>query len=338
MTLADYMMICLSHPRYGYYITRDPLGVSGDFVTAPEISQMFGELLGLALAQNWLDQGAPSPFHLVELGPGRGTLIADILRATGSVPGFNTALSLHFIETSPALRARQTATVDHPIIHHDTVDTLPTDAPLYVVANEFFDALPIRQFQRNGEAWRERLIGLKQDGRLQFGHSDLMRPEALDARLRTTIDGDIIETSESAKNIVTALNQHIADQGGLALIIDYGDWQSLGDTFQALRGHQSVSPLDEPGSADLTAHVDFEALALAAPDLAHSDLTPQGLFLERLGITARAQALAQNLDGTALDQHIAAHRRLTHTDEMGTLFKVMALYPKSAAPPPGFAE
>jgi len=338
MTLAEYMLICLSHPQYGYYMNRDPLGAVGDFVTAPEISQMFGELLGLAVAQNWLDQGAPRPFHLVELGPGRGTLMADILRATQSVPGFNTALVLHFIETSPALRARQTKTVNHPIRHHDTVATLPTDAPLYLLANEFFDALPIRQFQRNGEAWRERLVGLNADGALQFGHSDLMRPEALDARLHTTFDGDIVETSQAAQNIATFLIQRIAAQGGFALIIDYGNWQSLGDTFQALRGHQPVSPLEAPGSADLTAHVDFEALALAAPDLLSSDLTPQGVFLERLGITARAQALAQNLNGPALDQHIAAHRRLTHGDEMGTLFKVMALYPKGAAPPPGFAE
>ena len=338
LTLADYMTLCLSHPRYGYYMTRDPLGAGGDFVTSPEISQMFGELLGLALAQNWLDQGARAPVHLVELGPGRGTLMADMLRATQSVPGFTDALTLHFVETSPALRALQTATLDHPVTHHYTVDTLPTDAPLYIVANEFFDALPIRQFQRNGDAWRERLVGLTKEDALQLGHSDLMRPETLDARLSTTIDGDIVETSQGAQNIAATLGQRIADQSGVALIIDYGNWQSLGDTFQALRGHQPVSPLTDPGSADLTAHVDFEALALAAPNLAHSDLTPQGVFLERLGITARAQTLAQNLDGSALEHHIAAHRRLTHADEMGTLFKVMALYPKGAVPPPGFAE
>lgn len=335
MTLAEYMTLCLSHPQHGYYMTRDPLGKTGDFITAPEISQMFGELIGLALAQNWLDQGAPDPFHLAELGPGRGTLMADVMRATAAVPGFHAAVQLHLVETSPAFRAQQVATIAHSLTHHDRVETLPGDAPLFVVANEFFDALPIRQFQRNGDAWRERLVGLGPDSALQFGQSDLMRPEALDARFATTIDGDIVETSGAGVTIVTELNQRIAANGGAALIIDYGGWQSLGDTVQALRAHEAVSPLDGPGSADLTAHVDFEALVQAAPDLAHSDLTPQGVFLERLGITARAQTLAQNLSGAALDNHIAAHRRLTHGDDMGTLFKVMALYPKDAPPLPG---
>lgn len=337
MNLADYMTHCLAHPQHGYYMNRDPLGAAGDFITAPEISQMFGELVGLALAQNWLDQGAPAPFHLAELGPGRGTLMADMLRATKSIPGFHAALTLHLVESSPAFRTRQTTTLRQPLTHHDTIDTLPNDAPLFLVANEFFDALPIRQFQRNGDAWRERLVGIDADGNLCFGQSDLMRPEALDTRIATTIDGDVIETSLAAQNIAATIGQCIAAQGGLALIIDYGDWHAHGDTFQALRDHKTVSPLDAPGSADLTAHVDFEALAIAASDVAHSDLTAQGVFLERLGITARAQALAKNLSGKALDQHIAAHRRLTHTDEMGTLFKVMALYPKEATPPPGFA-
>ena len=257
LTLADYMTECLSHPRHGYYTTRDPLGAEGDFTTAPEISQMFGELLGLALAQSWLDQGAPKAFALAELGPGRGTLMADVLRATAKVPGFHTALSLHLVETSPTLRAKQTATIPLTLTHHETIDTLPGDAPLFLVANEFFDALPIRQFRRDGPAWREVLVGL--DGeRLTFGLSDRTAPEYLDQRLADTKDGDIVETSPASQTIARNIGQRIATNGGTALIIDYGNWRSRGDTFQALESHQSVNPLARPGQADLTAHVDFE--------------------------------------------------------------------------------
>lgn len=336
LTLADYMTECLAHPAHGYYTTRDPLGQTGDFTTAPEISQMFGELLGLALAQCWLDQGAPTPFSLAELGPGRGTLMADILRATARVPGFQDALSLYLVETSPTLRTRQTETINHPLTHLDRAEDLPDDMPLYLVANEFVDALPIRQFHRDGAAWREVLIGLDGDT-LTPGLSDPMTPEFLIPRLADTRDGDIVEVSLPSQQIAATIGSRIASHGGAALIIDYGDWRSKGDTFQAVEDHQMVSPFARPGEADLTAHVDFEAIAQAAAPATHSELIPQGVLLERLGITARAQTLARNLTGEALSSHIAAHRRLTHPDEMGTLFKVMALYPQGAALPPGFA-
>ncbi|MEM9426754.1 MAG: SAM-dependent methyltransferase [Pseudomonadota bacterium] len=334
ITLAEYMSLCLTDPEHGYYATRDPLGAAGDFITAPEISQMFGELLGLCLAQAWLDRGAPDSVALAELGPGRGTLMADMLRATKSVPGFHENLRVHLVETSPALRAIQSETIVHDITHHDTVDTLP-DAPLFLVANEFFDALPVRQFQREGNRWRERVIGLEGD-KLTIGLADPMPPDHLAHRLGDTSDGDIVETSAMAAAIAALLGRHLASHGGVAVITDYGGWRSLGDTFQALRQHVTVDPLSAPGAADLTAHVDFEAIARAAHPALASPMIGQGVLLERLGITPRAQQLAENLQGTALESHIAAHRRLTHPEEMGTLFKAIALYQPGTPPPPGF--
>ncbi|MEO1024655.1 MAG: SAM-dependent methyltransferase [Pseudomonadota bacterium] len=333
ITLAEYMADCLMHPEHGYYTAKDPLGAVGDFTTAPEISQMFGELLGLALAQAWMDRGAPAPFRLVELGPGRGTLMADLLRATAGVPGFHDAMRLHLVETSPALRQRQVETVARAFQHHDRLEDVP-DGPLFLIANEFFDALPVRQFQRVEHGWRERVLGLS-DGRLSLGLSDPM--PVLEDRLEDTEPGDIVETSPAALAVAETIGARIAEHGGMALIIDYGDWRALGDTLQAVRNHETVDPLSTPGEADLTAHVDFEAIATAATPAQTTRLTPQGVLLERLGITARAQALAQKLAGAALDNHIAAHRRLTHPQEMGTLFKAIALTQKGSPVPPGFA-
>ena len=333
LPLSDYMAECLFHPRHGYYSTRDPLGAAGDFITAPEISQMFGELIGLSLAQAWLDQGAPERFTLAELGPGRGTLMADMLRATRGVPGFLDAAEIWLVEASPKLTEVQRQTLAHHPAHWtDTAAALP-EAPLFLIANEFFDALPIRQYQRAGENWRERVVGLENDA-LAFGLTPPVTVPALDHRLADTAEGDIVELCPQAAAIMDEIGTRIAAHGGAALIVDYGDWRSLGDTLQALRGHAPTDPLATPGACDLTAHVDFEALANAAP-CPHTRLTPQGVFLERLGITARAQALAARLDGAALEAHIAAHRRLTHPAEMATLFKVLGLYPQSAAPPPG---
>ncbi|WP_299724134.1 SAM-dependent methyltransferase [uncultured Tateyamaria sp.] len=334
ITLADYMGQALLHPTKGYYSTRDPLGAAGDFTTAPEISQMFGELVGLSLAQSWLDQGAPAPFTLAELGPGRGTLMADILRATARVPGFAAAAQVVLIEASPVLKARQGEMLhDAEPAWVNSVPDLP-EGPLWLVANEFFDALPVRQFQRDGAGWRERCVGL-QGEELTFGLSPVGPQPALDHRLEDTRDGDLVEWCAPASAITSEIGARIATHGGAALIIDYGDWRSLGDTLQALRGHAATDPLTDPGSADLTTHVDFEALARAAAPAAHTRLTPQGLFLERLGITERARALASHMEGDRLTSHIAAHERLTHPDEMGTLFKVLGLYPAQASPPPG---
>ncbi|MFT7596502.1 MAG: NADH dehydrogenase [ubiquinone] 1 alpha subcomplex assembly factor 7 [Paracoccaceae bacterium] len=338
MRLSEYMTLCLLHPTLGYYTTRDPLGAKGDFITAPEISQMFGELIGLSLAQAWLDQGAPTPFTLAELGPGRGTLMADALRATKTIPGFHAAAQITLVEASPPLRAAQAATLkDHAPEWLDTTDTLP-EQPLFAVANEFFDALPIRQFLRDGAGWRERLVGLQGD-KLTFGLGTLAPVPPLDHRLEDTKDGDPVEHCAAALPVITTLADRIATHGGAALIIDYGDWRSLGDTLQALKDHAPTGVLDDPGQTDLTAHVDFEALAqgAAAAGCAFSRVTPQGVFLERLGITTRAQKLASTLGGAPLQNLIDAHHRLTHPEEMGNLFKVLGLYPAhpDAAPPPG---
>lgn len=331
LSVSDYMAECLMHPAYGYYATRDPFGAAGDFTTAPEISQMFGELLGITLAQSWLDQGSPARFALVEAGPGRGTLMADLLRATRAVPGFHDALELHLIEASPALRAKQEELLGEAE-WHDSAASLP-DLPLFFIANEFFDALPIRQFIRDGAGWRERQIGVV-DGALTFGLGPQGPQPALDHRLEDTEDGMLVETCEALAPIVHEVGDRIARNGGAALIIDYGDWHSQGDTLQAVQGHKEVDVLEDPGNADLTAHVDFEAICLATPSK-FSRVTAQGLFLERLGITRRAQDLAKLMEPAQLETHISAHRRLTHPEEMGNLFKVVALYPEGANPPPG---
>lgn len=337
MSVADYMSTCLMHPTHGYYTTRQVFGHSGDFVTAPDISQMFGELIGLTLAQAWIDQGSPKDIVLAEFGPGRGTLMADILRATQTVPQFHARLTVHFVETSPAMRKEQAIRV--PDAHwHDQLDTLP-QVPMFLVANEFFDALPIRQFTRQGAAWSERVVGV-QDDSLVWGNAPALPVMALDHRMDDTKDGDIVEYSDGQTAVAQAVAHRIAANGGAALIIDYGDWRSLGDTFQALEHHQTVDPLAHSGLADLTAHVDFEAIAKVTVDAGakHTRVTPQGVFLERLGITQRAQTLAASLSDAALKSHIAAHRRLTHPDEMGTLFKVIGLYPADANPPAGLEK
>ena len=333
ITLADYMADCLMHPTFGYYATRDPFGQGGDFTTAPEISQMFGELLGLCLAQSWLDQGAPAAFTLAELGPGRGTLMADVLRATARVPGFHTAARLHLVETSPTLRARQRATLgDHPVTWLDQTQELP-DAPLYLLANEFFDALPIRQFTRTPQGWSETMIGVTNDA-LTLGRAAPATIPALTHRLADTAPGDIVELCPAAPAIMQTLSDRITRHGGAALILDYGDWHSKGDTFQALKAHRFTDPLADPGEADLTAHVDFAALAAHTAQYAYAT---QGALLTALGIHTRAAQLAQRLTGDPLTQHLAATRRLTAPEEMGQLFKALAVYPPNAPSPPGFA-
>ncbi|MEM8850663.1 MAG: SAM-dependent methyltransferase [Pseudomonadota bacterium] len=329
LTVADWMAECLLHPTLGYYTTRDPLGT--DFTTAPEISQMFGEMLGLCLAQAWMDQGRPKAI-LAELGPGRGTLMADVLRATAAVPGFHAALSVHLVEASPVLRARQAETLAGTnITWHDTAGGLP-DSPVLLLANEFLDALPIRQWVRDGNAWRERLI-TEADDTLAFALGPAMPVPELDGR--DVPNGTLVERCPALPGLVRTVGRRVA-QGGAAIFVDYGHWRSRGDTLQAVRGGEAVAPLADPGQADLTAHVDFEAIARAGAPATPSAMVSQGVLLERLGITHRAQALAQGLTGERRQSHIAAHRRLTHPTEMGDLFKAMALTPPAAPLPPGF--
>lgn len=334
MSLADYMAECLLHPQHGYYTTQNPFGAAGDFITAPEISQMFGELLGLCLAQTWLDQGAPDPFTLAELGPGRGTLMADILRATKAVSGFHAAVRVVLVEASPRLHAIQAQTLQgYRVTWITGVQDLPPH-PLFLVANEFFDALPIRQFQRAAHGWRERLVGLSGDA-LAFGLGPVVPIADLTDRLADTTQGQIVELCPTAPVIMSELAARMSDTGA-ALIIDYGGWRSLGDTFQAVQGHKMVDPFANPGQDDLTAHVDFAALAKVAHPLAHA-YTTQGALLSGLGIWQRSARLAQNMSGEALQSHLAATQRLTAPEHMGTLFKVLALYPAHHPAPPGSA-
>ena len=330
--MSSYMAECLLHPTHGYYTTRDPLGAAGDFTTAPEISQMFGEMLGLSMAQAWVDQGRPARFILGELGPGRGTLMADVLRVGRAVPGFVEAAKVVFVEASAVLRAAQATRVPDAL-WVDSVEQIPVDAPLFLLANEFFDALPVRQFQRQTVDWAEICVGLDVESALHLTRRPA--PGALPGRLGDTQPGDIVELCPALPGIITEVAARVAD-GGCAIIVDYGDWLSLGDTVQALRAHTPEPILAAPGAADLTAHVDFEAIAQAAQGQV-SAMIPQGVLLERLGITPRAQTLAKGLTGAALDAHIAAHRRLTHPDEMGHLFKAIALGPRGGPFPPGFA-
>ena len=332
ITVADYMAECLLHPVHGYYSTRDPFGAQGDFTTAPEISQMFGELIGLALAQAWLDRGAPAPFTLAELGPGRGTLMADILRATKGVPGFHAAAQVVLVEASPVLHRVQAATLSGAAPRWiDLVDDLP-EQPLFLVANEFLDALPIRQFQHSPEGWRERLIGLR-DEALAFGLSAPLGQVPDTPAFRDAPAAALVEDNLSARQAAAAVATRIVRHGGLAYWIDYGGWRSLGDTLQAMRAHAFDDPLAHPGEADLTAHVDFEPLAALAPAFAYDT---QGAVLSRLGIDLRAEQLAARLTGAALESHRAAHRRLTRPEDRGSLFKVLAVTSAGSPPPPGF--
>lgn len=329
VSVATFMEIALADPDGGYYMTRDPLGAAGDFTTAPEISQMFGELIGLWCADTWQQLGAPDAFALIELGPGRGTLMADALRAMATVPACRAAARVQLVETSPVLRDAQASALSgaDPAWH----DTLPASdgMPTIVIANEFLDALPVRQFVKSGGRWRERQVTNGPDGGFAFTMGD-GKPDAPEAPqlLEAALDGEILETSPAIASVVGDISARIAADGGVALIIDYGHPHSaVGDTLQAVRRHRPVDPLDAPGTADLTAHVDFARVASASASTGLRSWGPvtQGVFLAQLGIHARADALRAGA-GTRQERDIdAALARLIGPAEMGTLFKVLAL-------------
>jgi NADH dehydrogenase [ubiquinone] 1 alpha subcomplex assembly factor 7 len=315
--VAQFMAAANAH----YYGSRDPLGAAGDFVTAPEISQIFGELIGLWLADLWDRAGRPAVCY-VELGPGRGTLATDALRAmakAGLTP------PVHFVETSPALRAAQEAAVPDAQWHED-VTTLPTDLPLLIVANEFFDALPVYQLVRRGAAWHERLVACQDTMFLPIAGKPVP-DEIVPKALRDAAPGSIIESSPASVAIVRALAKRLAAQGGAALIVDYGyDGPAVGETLQAVKRHGFANPFDAPGAHDLTAHVDFATLAGMAElsGAAVHGPVPQGDFLGLLGIAERTAMLARAHPDRG-PELAEAHRRLTHPSEMGALFRAMAL-------------
>ncbi|MBX3508118.1 MAG: SAM-dependent methyltransferase [Parvibaculum sp.] len=339
LPLSHYMALALGHPEHGYYITRDPLGRAGDFTTAPEVSQMFGELIGLWLADRWIAGGRPAPFALAELGPGRGTLMADALRAMRTVPGMVEAASVHFVETSPALREAQRARVPEAQ-WHVSIGELPA-LPLFLIANEFFDALPVTQYQRTERGWCERCVDFR-DGKFVpvLAPVAAANDKALAENVRNAPIGSIAETCPAATAIAEDIAARIAHHGGAALIIDYGYVKSApGDTLQALRHHRFADPFDAPGEADITAHVDFEALAHAVRRggaAAHGPVE-QGPFLIALGIAARAERLARNAADPQKREIETALARLTGAEEMGSLFKVLGITPPGAGAPAGFA-
>ena len=345
ITVADYMGEVLTHPEHGYYMTGDPFGARGDFVTAPEISQMFGELIGLWCADTWKRLGAPDPVLLVELGPGRGTLIADALRAARVVPSFLRALRLHLVEISPSLRARQREALrafgEIDVSWHDSLDRVP-EGPALFVANEFFDALPIRQVERQPEGWCERIVTATPDGRgLSFGLGPPGRPAEMlvPPSLKDAPVGALVEVSVTSLVLASEIGRRLTTFGGAALVVDYGHTRPrTGATLQALRHHQPHDVLDDPGSADLTAHVDFWALAAAAQEAGAAAHGPvdQGRFLTALGIGARAADLSRAATGAQAAEIESAVERLTDPEQMGTLYKALALTGPDLGPPAGF--
>jgi SAM-dependent MidA family methyltransferase len=346
MPVRQFMALALGHPEHGYYMTRDPLGRAGDFVTAPEVSQIFGELVGLWTAAVWQQIGKPENVRLVELGPGRGTMMFDALRAAKVMPEFVAALVVHLIEMSPALRKRQEETlksVKEPILWHNSFDQVP-DGPVIVLANEFFDALPVHQAIKQINGWYERMVGIDGQGNFTFTIADepvplfeqLVPPQVRDAPL-----GSLFEWRPD--NMALEIGRRVMRQGGAALLIDYGHTATAtGDTLQAVSKHGFAEPLSAPGTVDLTAHVDFQALALAAESMGvrtHGPLT-QAEFLRNMGIEKRAAALKAHASKEKAAEVDVAVARLTGEGRtgMGKLFKVVAFSDPKLDVLPGFVR
>lgn len=338
ISVADYMAICLFDPEHGYYTTREPFGAAGDFVTAPEVSQMFGELVAVWLVEAWSAAGAPLPLTVAEIGPGRGTLMKDMVRTLRRIaPRLASGADFALIEASPRLTAVQRDTLGdsgRSFAWHVTPDTLP-DQPLLIVGNEIFDALPFRQFVRHDGKWLERVIGLDADDGFRFGIGTAsLAADALPAAARDAPDGAIFELAPAREALMSGLAQRIAARGGAGLFIDYGHLEpGSGDTFQAVRKHRSESVFENPGEADLTSHVDFSALARVA--MSHglaAHRATQAEFLLGMGLLERAGRLGQTGDPAVHEKMTADVERLAGPDQMGELFKVMAILPAGLSP------
>jgi len=334
--LEDYMAEVLSHPEHGYYMSGDPLGRTGDFVTAPEVSQMFGELIGLWCAVVWSSMGRPPRINLVELGPGRGTLMADALRALAQVEGVLGTLDVHLVETSPSLTLRQKRNLslaERPVTWHRRFADVPTGTPVIVIANEFLDALPIRQWVKAQTGWTERRIGA--DGtRLIWTDVPTLAGPSIDAPA-----GAIVEGSPLRDAAVSEISARIVSHGGAALFVDYGHALSAaGDTLQAVKDHRYHDVLADPGEADVTSHVDFAAAARSARAAGAATHGPvsQGDFLRALGIEARAKVLARGKTPREAGEVLGAMKRLIGRAEMGDLFKVLAVTAPGLPMPAGF--
>jgi len=333
MTVAQYMTACLHDPEGGYYATRPRLGAEGDFITAPLVSQMFGELIGLWCAETWSRMGRPERVILAEVGPGDGTLMGDALRALRLAPAFLAAAELWLVEPSGPLRLRQAEALAGAVLAPSWADALagvPADAPLILVANEVLDCLPARQFVRAEAGWAERLVGLGDAGELAFGLA--RRP--LDHAMPEASLGALVEVSASQEAFAAEAAERVTRQGGAALLIDYGRAEpGFGDTLQALKGHEKLSPLASPGEADLTVHADFPAvLAAARASGAEAGLVTQREFLLRLGIAERASVLAQSRPDQA-DRIFRQLDRLIGEAQMGELFKAACVHAPGLALP-----
>jgi NADH dehydrogenase [ubiquinone] 1 alpha subcomplex assembly factor 7 len=343
ISVMQYMTACLTHPSLGYYVTQEPLGATGDFTTAPEISQMFGELLGLWAGSVWRQMGSPSPVRLVELGPGRGTMMQDALRAAHVLPEFRAAVAAHFVEISPVLEQRQRQFVGGlgvPFTWHQTLEEVP-EGPAIILANEFFDAMPVHQAVMCADGWHERVVKIDDDQRLRFSIARDPIPlfeQLLPRGMRAQI-GEIFEWRSDQTALELGLR--VKRSEGAALVIDYGHAKSApGDTLQAVGKHQYADPLVAPGLVDLTAHVDFQALVEAAESMgacAHGPIE-QGDFLRRLGIASRAVALKSTAPPNKMREiDNAVERLIGHSGRgMGRLFKVIALGHPKLGPLPGF--
>ncbi len=343
MTVAEYMAAALGHPRHGYYMNGDPLGPDGDFITAPEVSQMFGELIGLWCAAAWEQAGRPARALIVELGPGRGTLMADALRAIATVPACRDALEVHLVDISPSLREAQArALAGVGAAWHSELQAVPEGPPMLLIANEMLDALPIHQFERTVGAWRERLVDLDP---FSPGFRFVLAPGPTPAMALIPDDaaeappGSAAEVSPATISLAHEIARRVAGFGGAALIVDYGGERgALGDTLQAVRRHGRHDPLDEPGLADLSARVDFAAVARTAAEAGARPLGPvsQRDFLLALGIEARAGALKRDATDRQRADIDAALHRLIDPAEMGVLFRALAVVPPGAPAPAGF--
>ena len=345
MPVWRYMELCLMHPEHGYYVSRDPLGREGDFTTAPEVSQMFGELLGLWAASVWRLMGSPSPFRLIELGPGRGTMMADALRALRVMPPLYQTVSVDLVEINPVLRDKQRQTLSgaRNIAWYDSIDEVP-EGPSIIFANEYFDVLPIHQVVKRETGWHERVVEIDAADRLVFGAADEPIPRfdvLLPPLLRASPVGAVFEWRPDAE--IMKIATRVRDQDGAALIIDYGHLRSdAGDTFQAIARHSFTDPLKAPGQADVTAHVDFQALTRAAEDLGarvHGPVT-QGDFLKRLGIDTRANTLKANASPEVSEDISGALKRLTGSGRggMGSMFKVLGISEPNIEILPGLSD
>ena len=345
MPVWRYMELCLMHPKHGYYVSRDPLGREGDFITAPEVSQMFGELLGLWAASVWKAIGSPPLLRLIEIGPGRGTMMADALRALRVVPPLYQALSVHLVEVNPVLREKQKAALSgsRDIAWHDNIDDVP-DGPSIIFANEYFDVLPIHQAVRGENGWHERTIQIDDSGKLEFGMASEPIPRfevLLPPLVRAAPAGAVFEWRPDAE--IMKIASRVRDQEGAAVIIDYGHLRSdVGDTLQAIARHSFADPLENPGQADLTAHVDFQALARAADDIGarvHGPV-PQGDFLKRLGIETRALTLMAKAAPEVSEDIAGALQRLIGGGRggMGQMFKVLGVSEPNLTTLAGFAD